>query len=599
MSMQKQNKPAPAGTPVALQYLGRSGAPFVVIALTMLLCLPALFSGYHGDDYLHHVLLNDTVPVDMPSDASLFGLFSFLDGDAARTRELMNYSLIPWWTYEGFQYAFWRPLTELTHWIDHSVLNSTPWLMHLHSLLWYALLLRVLISVFRDIQGSRVAAGLALVLYALDSTHGFTIAWIANRNAIIATVFGCLALWNYIRYNEGHWPQGRYFGPIFLLLGLLAAEFAISVTAYLFAYAVCLHRQGIRRGLLSLLPYFLISVAWWLLYKILGFGAQGSDAYYIDPAQNPLGFLAAVSERLPILLMSQLGIVPAETYNFSTSLGETLWIWSVVSLAIIGLIAYPLLKTCRVARFWSLGMMISVLPVCAAIPHDRVLLFIGVGACGLLSRLFLYYFNRQLWSKGVLKPLTSVIVISLVVMHCIVSPVLLPLMSYSPKVWSNPIRNAAFALPESALNPDKQVVLLQAPLDVSVYLFPILYTNNKPLPDRLWTLSSTSSDNVKVTREDDDTLILTTENGFVRGMDSMLRDLEQTPLEAGDRIPLKGLDIEILQIAEAGYPTQVAFHFKQSLDAQHYDVIAWRDRGFHPIALPAPGESIVLNKDSG
>ena len=44
-----------------------------------------------------------------------------------RTQVLMDLGVIPWWTYEGFRYQFWRPLAELSHWLDHALWRDVAW----------------------------------------------------------------------------------------------------------------------------------------------------------------------------------------------------------------------------------------------------------------------------------------------------------------------------------------------------------------------------------------------------------------------------------------------------------------------------------------
>src|SRR5690606_7960320 len=75
------------------------------------------------------------------AQGSWFGLFSFLDGNPERTRVLMEQGMVPWWTLPEVQYAFWRPVTELTHALDYRFWPQQPVLMHLHSLVYFALVI--------------------------------------------------------------------------------------------------------------------------------------------------------------------------------------------------------------------------------------------------------------------------------------------------------------------------------------------------------------------------------------------------------------------------------------------------------------------------
>lgn len=556
--------------------------PVWAAVISIVLLTPSLFSGYYGDDFIHEALLSDRAPISTPDDASLFGLFSFLDSSKQRTKELMNYSLVPWWVNQQFYFSFWRPLSEITHWIDHHLLGSIQWLMHLHSLIWYLLLLKVLFAVFNRVHHNRVIFGLAIALYAFDSSHGFAISWIANRNAILATLFGALSLLCYMKSSDDDWRPGIFLGPLCLLLGLLSAEFAIAITCYLFAYAVNLHKKGIWHGLVSLVPYAAVTLGWWGLYKTLGFGAQGSDIYYIDPAQNPIGYLGAVAERLPLLLGAQWGVIPVEFYNFSGSFGDLLWGISAGILALFCLLMLPVLVTSPRARFWLIGMTLSAIPVCAALPQDRILLLVTVGGSGLLAEVAGTYLLNILSLRKALLKVSQVVVMIFLAINLVVSAILLPISAYSPKIWSLASRNAAVSLGEYPLK-GKQALLFKAPFDVSVFITAILFHQNKDMPKSLWSISSSGSGMTTIEYVNDHLLEVETEFGFIQGFDSIMRDVAEYPLNVGDQIHLKGMTIVIQSLTKENHPKKIQLHFDKPLNSQDQVYLYWNGTGFEEL----------------
>lgn len=556
--------------------------PVWAAVISLALLTPSLFSGYYGDDFIHEALFSDKLPVSTPDDASLFGLFSFLDSSKQRTQELMNYSLVPWWVNEHFYFAFWRPLSEITHWVDHQLLGSTQWLMHLHSLIWYMLLLKVLFIVFGRVHQNRVVYGLAIALYAFDSSHGFAISWIANRNAILATLFGALSLLCYIKSSDDDWRPGILLGPLCLLLGLLSAEFAIATTCYLFAYAINLHKKGAWHGLVNLIPYAAITIAWWGIYKSLGFGAQGSDIYYIDPAQNPVGYFSAMAERLPLLLGAQWGIIPVEFYNFSGSFSGVLWLISAGILCLFCLLMIPVITSNPRARFWLIGMILSAIPVCAALPQDRILLLVSVGGCGLLAEVANTYLQKSDFLNKTLLKLGRVMVVCFLVVNLVLSPLILPFSAYSPKIWSQASRDAAMGIGEHDLR-DKQTLLFKAPFDVSVFLTAILFHQEEDMPKSLWSISNSGSGATTIDYINEYTLEVETEFGFIRGFDEVMRDVSEYPLTVGDVIPLNGMKIVIESLTEDKHPKRIQLQFDQPLNGRDQVYFYWNGAGFEEL----------------
>ena len=55
-------------------------------------------------------------------------------------------------------------------------------------------------------------------------------------------------------------------------------------------------------------------------------------------------------------------------------------------IAILAFILLPLIRKDQVARFWFLGMIFSLVPIAGTMPSNRLLLFVGLGAMGLMAQ---------------------------------------------------------------------------------------------------------------------------------------------------------------------------------------------------------------------
>lgn len=228
------------------RWLTHRHLPIMLACVGIILTLPALGTGLVFDDYWHRTMLLGQWPRST-EDASLFGMFSFMDGTPEGAQVLKEAGIVPWWTFEGIKAAFWRPLTEFTHWLDYQLWAGTPWLMHVHSLLWLGAVIWVIAKLYRRIIGSEWVAGLAGLLFAIDNAHGIPAGFICNRNTLIAAFFGGLTLLAHVRWRQDGWRPGTVWGPLCYLLGLLSKESALATGAYLFAYTLFLDRGRMRR----------------------------------------------------------------------------------------------------------------------------------------------------------------------------------------------------------------------------------------------------------------------------------------------------------------------------------------------------------------
>ena len=83
-----------------------------------------------------------------------------------------------------------------------------------------------------------------------------------------------------------------------------------------------------------------------------------------------------------------------------TVVGPLLGAW--VFLTLLFAVLSPLLRREPVARFWALGMVLSLIPICATFPMDRLLFFVGLGAAGLLAQFLAVAFGvvNGSWRPG-------------------------------------------------------------------------------------------------------------------------------------------------------------------------------------------------------
>ena len=59
-------------------------------------------------------------------------------------------------------------MASLTHWVDYLLWPNSPAMMHVQSVLWYALLAGAVALLYQRLMGLTVAAGVAALLYCVD-----------------------------------------------------------------------------------------------------------------------------------------------------------------------------------------------------------------------------------------------------------------------------------------------------------------------------------------------------------------------------------------------------------------------------------------------
>ena len=587
--------------------------PGLMAALTVLLTLPALAIGWNVDDWVHQALIQRKLPELMGSQP-LLDMFRFMDGDAGHTAFLRDLGVLSWWAPDTLRASFWRPITVLTHLLDDALLPGQAWFAHAHSIAWGAALVAVATVLFRRLHGPGLIAGLAALLYAVDDARAISVGWVANRNALVATVFGLLAIAAHHRWRRDGWRAGAVVGPLLLLTGLLSAEAALAATAYLFAYALYLDSGTWRARMTTLLPYAGTVIGWRMVYNALGYGASGSGLY-LDPAREPLRYASAALGRLPVLLGSQWSNVPSVPYNFASPPVATAWaLGALLGLALLTWVFRHLLRSSPTARFYGLGMVLAALPVCATMPTNRLLTFVGFGGAGLLSQWLVgqgvladratadghaadghaadgHAADHQAQNPQARQPWLAR---AMVVLHLGVSPLALAGGIAALPVLLQPVFHAcADALPDEPALADQTIIFVNSNDLCTTEIHFMRAVRGQQRPRRVRLLTSALYD-IEVHGVDQRTIEVRPEGGWHSNpADSLLRSGDD-PLPVGAHVTLAGLDIEIMAHNAAGFVSAARFRFDVPLSDPSLRWLATRKMEPTPFTPPAAGEVVRL-----
>jgi hypothetical protein len=559
--------------------LVRHDLPALLAAAAVLLTLPALWTGWQFDDYLHRQLLLARPGLAGLAPATM-GLFSFLTGDPAATMAHVERGDLAWWTLPEARQAFWRPLSGLSHWLDYQLWPGRPALMHLHSLAWLAGLAGATALLYRRLMGPVVAAGLAATLYALDDARGFAAAWLANRNALCAALFAVLALLAHLRWRETGAPRALVAALLGLGCALLAGEAAVATLAYLAAYALWIERGPWRRRLIGLAPALGLVVLWRAAYSAMGYGAQGTA--YLDPLGEPLRYALVALQRGPLLLLGQWTPLPAELSPFlAPRAAALLWLGAVAGLVALAAALAPLLRADRLARFWATGMLLALIPACAALPANRLLFFVGLGSMGLLARFVCVS------ADGVGGPLRRASAGALLATHLLLGPLALPLAAYSPALLGG--AEAALAtLPGDPAVTQRDIVVVTAPSVFSLSAIgPLRAASGVPAPARTLLLAA-GLGGAWVERPDAHTLVVRPAGGYLLGFDSVFR-APWRPLAEGAAVRLTHVTVSVSELTPDGRPAVARFRFATPLEDARRQWFVYRHGAYVPWTPPPIG----------
>ena len=574
----------------ASRLLSTRRLPLALGSLAFLLTLPALRAGLIGDDYFHRAILLGRGDIGATAKP-LPGLFTFVSPQT--NGSIPESSYLPWWAGPDLHLSFARPLAALTHVLDYRLWPDSFAMQHLQSLLWFALAVGLVAAFYRRVHGPGLVAGLAGLLFAVEDAHAMSAGWLAARNTVLCLVCGSLLLHQHLTWRRTRRPRDLFLAFSALGVGLGCGEATLGALAYVAAWQ-CTREPGswVRRSL-PLVPYAAIVVSWRVLYSGLGYGVQGSSLY-IDPGTRPILFLKALAERWPLLLAAQWWQAPVDLWLLLPRPAQvTASALAALPAAAVAALLWGLLRRDELARFWAVGMALSLVPLCAAFPMDRLLVFSGIGAFALMAMLC-EACGVWLWQvaggAGWRRRATQV----LVVLHVPVAAFFLVARTLTLPTLGAFFTAGARAAPRGPEVPRQTFVF------VNGNDFPVAYSyivrvamGEAAVPRAVAQLAPMTTTNA-VEREDERTLVVAPRNGFLgMAVDRLLADPDRR-FSPGETIRRPDFLAEVREVTGDGRPRRVAFRFRQPLEDPGYRWLYWNDGHLVPFPLPAVGQSTTI-----
>jgi hypothetical protein len=588
-------------------FLTHRRLPLIAAVLGLVFASQALCRGWgFEDDVLQRATL-----LSAPLGEVAAKLYTFVT--PATNQEMTDLGAMPWWSLDEVRVIFFRPVAALCVWLDYQLWPDSVLLMHAHSLLWYGALCFVVAVLYRRVQGSSLSTGLAAALFALSVWHVNCVISVAGRGLLQAALLGVLALLFHDRWRRDGWMWGAVLGPLCMVGSLLSGEAGVGILAYLIAYALTIDQASWPKRLATLVPYLALVGVWRLATTAMGYGAWGSG-FYIDPGREPLRFVSVAAESSPVLLLSQWLLPEPGLYATLSTWGRRLlWVGGVVfALALAGALASSLRRS-RSARFWCVGMVLALAPVCAtALPSGRHLLLTGLGAIALMGQFISARLLEPADGEG--RRASRIAAAGLLALHGLVYPISVS----AGRMLGEGMLDKVVEIGPLPAAEDQDVVLVTMPSPGHmIYLYPYREFSGQTLPAHTRVLAPAHHD-LELARLDERTLEISPLHGFLlppgqavgtwrdllpplhasfacQHGDLFFRDAA-FPVAAGYHVELTGMRAEVVALTEDGRPATARFRFDVPLDDESLVWLRWdwETYSYTALAVPEVGESVVI-----
>ncbi len=580
---------------MSLSYFTGSRGYYFGVVTGAAIALTTLGFGFFADDYLHFV----TVQGDNDLGSS-FDVFVFGNGNTEEMQPYIEKGPFPWFMDLEFKAHFFRPLSSILMALDYTLFGHYAPAFHAHSILWYSLLCLAAMLILRRSLPPAIGV-LALFLFVLDESHIIPAAWWSNRNAVIAVALGFLGVAAHLRWREDNWRPGLLLSLAGYTGGLMASESALGPLAYVLAYEIFGARDSMGIRFRAVLPASLLAVGYYAFYRLNGYGVTNSELY-LDPGTNLTGYLAAAPGRFLMHMGGQFFMIPSDVTLLLPALEPVFIVLGLGAFIIIGFALHELWlgfeeRERRALRWLIPGALIATLPSLVAIVNARVLLAPSLGGGAVIAVMVVHAW-RMKDTKNVAahkRRLLRGLMWMFIVMH----------LGFSALLW--PVQVAGIRLLMGHLNAimrtidmdeghiaESQVLVVNAP-DPYTGVYPVMLRYFDGLPQAgAWWLLSMAPFTHRLTRTGDVELELEIVDGQlgITPIEKLFRSADR-PLRPGDRHDLNGLIITVLETGNSG-PSRLRLEFAEPPENDRYQILVFRDGGYHRILPPDMGETIHL-----
>ncbi|HEY3801165.1 MAG TPA: hypothetical protein VGL61_01110 [Kofleriaceae bacterium] len=549
--------------------LGSKRALAVAIAIPLVFAALSLGLGFVTDDQGFRAVLH-------AGARPAWDLFGFQRGDVAENALAIRHGHLAWWAAPDLKIHFLRPLTGILFAADDRVFGDAALGYHVHSLLWFALLLAGVAALYRAILPP-AAATLGVAIFGLAAAHTDAFAWLSARHVLVGGAGAAWALAIYVRAPG----KRRWLGLVPLAIGLCGSEAALGAIP-IWCALVMWREPAWRARLRECAPAIVLGVAYLVAYTALGGGTRGSDGYH-DPFADPLGFCALAMVRVPILLGDAALAIPAEL-SFVAS-HAALAVAGVVAVGVVAIAWRSTRPHDRLLLILALGGLVAVLPGVAGYPAGRVLVVPDVAFAAVLGAIL----ARAGAASFAGKLACGVVAVA----HLIWSPLLELHDQHALARRGRFVERVAREVTE--LVPPGSRAIIVAASDPFVFMYPraVLAEESRGTVT-CWSVLSAAQSRHRVTRTGEhDFTVEAIDRPLLDGsFDALFRSPDR-PFSVGDTVDQCGATIRIAAL-EHGLPSRLAISYQRRLDDPKLAFLAWRDHHLQRFTLPALGESIEL-----
>jgi hypothetical protein len=292
------------------------------------------------------------------------------------------------------------------------------------------------------------------------------------------------------------------------------------------------------------------------LYVSAGYGNSGAGLYP-DSSSSPIHALLAWLETIPVWLATTATLPIASFEMLIANIRLPLVLFSLIVVAVLVRFMGRRCIQEPHGRMFALGAVLSMLPLAATWPQERLRFFVSFGVYGLLGPWVARDFDvpermRRFATRFVWQ------------LHGVCLPLLFVPGLFS--IANGPGVSAAVALDQALPRASMPItILLNPPVWIVPWFEVAMRRFRNEIAPPAFALYA-GSQPLEIQRVDDRSLELHVAHSWFAAPFERLRDTDRAPFHPGDHIDLPSFEVEVREVDATGVPTRARFTFQHALE---------------------------------
>ena len=345
---------------------------------------------------------------------------------------IINNPMIKELSWDSIMYMFshfhldnYHPLTTLSHAIEFHLFNLNPLPYHFDNLVLHLINTILVYYFIQLLLKHKEAAVLVALLFAIHPMHVESVAWLSERKDLLYTCFFLLSLIYYHQFIYSVQRKYLIYSILFMLLSCLSKSAAVALTPVLFLLDFYSNKKFTPKSIIPKIPFLILSV----LFGVIALYSQGSSGamnmvQHFSFLDKPfLAFYGLAFYLIKLFAPIHLSSMYLYPVKVNSMLPVEYYLAPLIIIPIVILFRFKQIQKELffgfLFYFFTLAMVIQVVPVGKAIVADRYSYVPYIGIFFILAKGYILIRNNEMINAQKIKPVAAIVLILYVLLFCI------------------------------------------------------------------------------------------------------------------------------------------------------------------------------------